>query len=306
MSVFPIRRVDRKQAEASEVLGSKPKFWFREHNQWLLFKADDRGTGEDWAEVIACHLCGVLGLPHVQYELAAEYDDDVFLRPGVVCARMALDFDVLVLGNLLLLVVDPAYPNLLRFHVRQHTVDAVAGVLGQLELPPMDWCSNLPIGIESAIDVFVGYVMLDAWIANPDRHHENWGAIFDDKMRLAPTFDHGAALGRNLLDTERKERLATRDRNRTVEAFVSRGRSAFYRSDADERPLGTVEAFQAFADRSLQAKQTWIQRLIAVNPEVVLDIIERVPANRMTPVCKEFTYKLLIENQRRLLALGNL
>lgn len=40
----------------------------------MLFKAEDRGTGEDWAEVVACHLCALLGLPHVEYELAAEYD----------------------------------------------------------------------------------------------------------------------------------------------------------------------------------------------------------------------------------------
>ena len=32
-------------------------------------------------------------------------------------------------------------------------------------------------GIESALEVFVGYVMLDAWISNQDRHHENWGAL---------------------------------------------------------------------------------------------------------------------------------
>ncbi len=59
MTEFPIRRVDRSQAQAVEPLGSKPKFWFREGDRRLLFKAEDRGTGEDWAEVVACHLCGL-------------------------------------------------------------------------------------------------------------------------------------------------------------------------------------------------------------------------------------------------------
>jgi hypothetical protein len=57
----------------------------------LLFKAEDRGTGEDWAEVVACHLCGLLGLPHIEYKMAAEYDGEHYLRPGVV--RENMDWD---------------------------------------------------------------------------------------------------------------------------------------------------------------------------------------------------------------------
>ena len=90
--------------------------------------------------------------------------------------------------------------------------------------------------------------MLDAWIANQGRHHENWVALWDGtEMRLAPTFDHGAALARNLLDSEREERLTTRDRNRTLAAFAEKGRSAFYNSPAEPRPLELREAFRVFA-----------------------------------------------------------
>jgi hypothetical protein len=34
-----------------------------------------------------------------------------------------------------------------------------------------------PDGITTAIDTFVGYLLLDAWIGNGDRHHENWRFI---------------------------------------------------------------------------------------------------------------------------------
>jgi hypothetical protein len=64
MTEFSVRRVDRSRRQAVETLGSKPKFWFREGGSRLLFKAEDRGTGEDWAEVVACHLSGLLGVPH--------------------------------------------------------------------------------------------------------------------------------------------------------------------------------------------------------------------------------------------------
>jgi hypothetical protein len=84
VTVFPIRQDDRSRAQAVEMLGSKPKFWFRDGESRLLFKADDRGTGEDWAEIVACHLCHLLGLPHVEYELAAEYDGDRCMIPFVI------------------------------------------------------------------------------------------------------------------------------------------------------------------------------------------------------------------------------
>jgi hypothetical protein len=63
------------------------------------------------------------------------------------------------------------------------------------------------------MDVFVGYVMLDALIAKQDRHHENWAAIRErERTSLAPMFDHGSTLVRNEPDTKRKRRLETNGR----------------------------------------------------------------------------------------------
>lgn len=209
---------------------------------------------------------------------------------------------VLVLGNELLLAVDPQYPTAQRFKVRQHTVEAVSGILSQLVPPRVNWMAGVPDGIESALDVFAGYVMLDAWIANQDRHHENWGALWDGSLLcLAPTFDHGAALGRNLLDREREERMATKDRNRTVAAFASKARSAFYGSPADLRPLELRAAFRSFAAHVPNAERAWLDRLRAVNRDEIRGILERVPVERMSDTCKRFTIELLLTNQRRLL-----
>jgi hypothetical protein len=299
---FAIRRVDSSQAQAMEMLGSKPKFWLREGDRRLLFKAEDRGTGEDWAEVVACELSGILGLPHVGYQLAAEYKEEQYFRPGVVCENMAYAPLTLVLGNELLLAIDPLYPRQQRFKVRQHAVEAVLEVVSRLGPPANAWLAGIPVGVRSAWDVFAGYVMLDAWIANQDRHHENWGALWDgDTLSLAPTFDHGAALARNLSDSERRDRLTTKDRNRSVAVFAGRGRSAFYRAAADQRPLELREAFQAFADRVPMAAQAWLARLQSVNRDALSSIIDRAPSQRMSDICKRFTTDLLMTNQRRLL-----
>ncbi|MEX0792045.1 MAG: hypothetical protein WD045_02845 [Pirellulaceae bacterium] len=302
MSEYPIRKVERSQAKAFEPIGSKPKFWFREGPRELLFKADDRGTGEDWAEKITCELCRLLGLPHVEYELATEVRDGSDFLPGVVCENMSPRPTNLALGNELLFEIDPGYPREKRFKVRQHTVDNVLEIVTTLDPPEAPWMRHVPTEINSALDVFVGYVLLDAWVANQDRHHENWAAIRDgDVLRLAPTFDHGAALARNLLDSEREERLATKDRNRTMAAFVRKGRSAFYGSREAKRPLELKSAWQAFASHASGAAKAWLDRLRAIEADQTAEIIDQVPASRMSAISKSFTIKLLEANQQRLL-----
>lgn len=301
--MFRIYRVDRRNAEAVEPLGTKRKFWFSEGERRLLLKAEERGTGEDWAEKVACHLCELLGLPHVHYELAEEFDGDAYIQPGVVCETCSPAPVSLVLGNQLLLERDPVYPaeEDRKYKVREHTVRAVAGVVLKLAPPADTWMAKAPAGLETALDFFVGYVMLDAWIANQDRHHENWAALRDDQLRLAPTFDHGASLARNLSDVERKERLTTKDHGRTMAHYAQRARSAFYGGVADSKPLGTVEAFFAFAELAPRAGRLWLGRLAAVNGDAIRRILDQVPNKRMSKIAKEFTLELLAVNQERLL-----
>ena len=302
--MFPVRRVDRRRAEAVEPLGSKPKFWFLDGDRRMLFKAEERGTGEDWAEKVACHLCELLNLPHVHYELAEEYDAATYIRPGVVCETCSPAPVSLELGNQLLLKRDPAYPaeEGRKYKVREYTVQAVAEVLSQLARPADEWMAGVPSAIQTAFDVFVGYVLLDAWIANQDRHHENWAALREgDELRLAPTFDHGASLARNISDEERKERLTTSDLNRTVSRFARRAASAFYASTTDARPLSTTDAFVSFARLAPSSGRIWLERLQGADRVSVRNILAELPPRRMSKIAKDFTLELLCENQQRLL-----
>jgi hypothetical protein len=246
--------------------------------------------------------------PHVEYQLAEEYDGNDYLQPGVVsphCAPYPLS---LVLGNQLMLAHDPAYPRLdhRKYKVREYTIDAVVQCLRKLAPPSGDWMAGIPAGIATALDVFVGYVMLDAWIANQDRHHENWAAIgspTEKGLRLAPTFDHGASLARNVSDIERKERLESRDEGRRVPHFASRARSAFYASPADSRTLGTLEAFDRVAQTAPEAAKTWLQTIKGVTRKEIEVMVQEVPPNRMSEVTRRFTVELIVVNQQRLLRL---
>jgi hypothetical protein len=244
----------------------------------------------------------------VEYQLAAEYDGDNYLQPGVVCPHCAPSPESLVLGNQLLLARDPAYPRQdhRKYKVRAYTVDAVIHCLQKLGPPSWNGIAVVPAEIMTALDVFLGYVVLDAWIANQGRHHENWAAIASPEekgLRLAPTFDHGASLARNLSDGERKERLESRDKGQLVPHFASKARSAFYASPADNRTLGTVEAFERFAQTSPTAANVWLERIKRVTREEIEAIVKDVPPHRMSEVAQRFTLELLMVNQERLLNL---
>ena len=297
--MFPVVRIRSSQAEAVEYLGSKAKFWYRDGDHLMLFKAEERGTGEDWAEKIACEMAALLGLPHVRYEMAYDLDQQ---RPGVVCASCAPP--PLAHGNQLLLILDPDYPaeTQHRYRSRAHTVGAVFDVVQRLQMPDPCWRIHAPESIDTAVGVYAGYLMLDAWIANQDRHHENWGAIWDGQhLSLAPSFDHGAALARNLSDEERDERLTSRDHHRRIAHFARRARSALYADSTDARPLSTLAAWRAFAARTPYAATIWLQRLEQIEAAAVEAIVDEIPPERMSAVCRRFTLDLLKENRRRLL-----
>jgi len=298
--MFSVTPVSSRNRYALEPLGTKPKFWFTDDQERrILFKAEARGTGEDWAEKVACELCRMLVLPHVVYNLA--FDAQTGL-PGVICENCAPPPVELVLGNQLLLARDPAYPgDGRRYKVQAHTVKAVADALSDLAVPPSPWSDSMPSGIQSALDVFVGYVMLDAWIANQDRHHENWGALkTGNDLCLAPTFDHGASLARNLSDSERAERLSTRDSRRQIDSFARKARSAIYGAAADPKALTTFDAWIAFSRLSPAASRIWKQRLCSITDQCVSHILDEIPPARISETGRRFTLSLLLVNQQRI------
>lgn len=302
--MYPIRKIDRLMAEDIEYLGTKRKFWCTIAGHRYLFKAEERGTGEDWAEKVVAELCGLLGLPHVEYDLAHEYEGDRAIQPGVICPTFVPRPLILLLGNQLLFAVNPHYPSEeeKKYGVREYTVEAVADVVSRLQVPDQEWMKGAPGGVTTALGVFIGYMMLDAWVANQDRHHQNWGATWKaPDLRLAPTFDHGASLARNLSDEERKDRLTTRDGNRSVERFAERARSGFYASPEDRKTLPAIEVFRQFGRLDPRAAEIWLGKLAAISQEAVHAILTEVPPQRMSPVTRDFTEKLLMINQRRIL-----
>ena len=166
--------------------------------------------------------------------------------------------------------------------------------------PPLNW--QAPPKIETAIDTFVGYLLLDAWIGNSDRHHENWGFInLDGKSYLAPTYDHASCLGRNELDGKRKKRLKTNDKTYSVEVYANRCKSCIYVPSGDRKLLRTFDAFCTAAKLFPQAASVWLDRLNQIEAKDTLELFNLIPSSYISPTAIEFAQEILKVNQDKLI-----
>lgn len=295
---YPIIQLPDDAPTQLEQLGTKTKFWFRAPNgRSMLFKEGRPGTGENWAEKVACEICRLLDIPHADYELAVWKK-----RKGVVTLSFVPEGARLVFGNELLAKIFNDYEEGKRYRVRQHTVRTVMAVASTKAVGfPLGWAA--PAVIKNAAGLFAGYLMLDALISNQDRHHENWGLVFvpDHGVFFAPTFDHASSLGRNETDKVRAEMLATRDRGRSVEAYVERAVSALYATPDSSKPLGTLEAFAEAAKIRPSAAEYWVGRLANIKPEEFRAILTDVPDSEISAPARDFACRMLEINMQRIL-----
>lgn len=162
-----------------------------------------------------------------------------------------------------------------------YTLDAVEQVLDGIVGPP-GW-EHL-----TGFQVFAGYLVLDALIANTDRHPKNWALLErrNDGLRMvAPTFDHGSALGSGMSD----ERRMTRD----PVAFCYRGKA----NPFTPRGQGLVNlALEAVARARAEL---WLERVGSLHTEDIREALD-APNGRLSVVASSFVEQVLTVNRRRL------
>ena len=138
--------------------------------------------------------------------------------------------------------------------------------------------------------MFAGFLVFDAWIANTDRHAENWAVLTckrNGRRTLAASFDHGSALASGSQD----EQLETAD----VEQFARRGFAGRF-EDGKHVPL--VDLALAAVARTGGRAQEWLRKLHDLEPSEIERVISRIP--EMSDVRRRFVVDLLLINQRRL------
>ena len=153
------------------------------------------------------------------------------------------------------------------------------------------------------LGAFVGYLVLDAWIANTDRHHQNWALLQTQgsravSYRMCPSFDHASSLGRELRDERRREWMTGGiDRYR----HHKQARGAIYWESTDQRPLHQLELVRRIARESPTLVHPWLRRLRDIPVDAAAEVIQPVPETWMSPMAKEFALCLVNANRNELL-----
>lgn len=317
-NLFPIIDVTAWERINTEQMGTKPKFWcLDESGTEFLFKESRSHTGEHWSEKVSAEIAGVLGLPHAEIELAV-CDG----RSGTISKNFIhpTEPSSLIHGNELLFEHDPNYPiDAPNFRLAQHTLDRiVSGLRNSGAVLPYGFTG--PEKVQTACDLFVGYLLLDALIVNTDRHHANWAVVISPNMdgrylvEIAPTFDHASSLGRELNDTQRSAKLDAekarhnkqhqpRHRGQTIVGYLEseKGLGRIYASEQDAKPLHSMRVFAKARETFPAAADAWIDRLAEIDKTRFGAIIADVPESIMSQPARDFSLCLLELNRTALI-----
>ena len=176
-----------------------------------------------------------------------------------------------------------------------HNLPNIRAVLGDLTTPP-SWAG--PDGPDAAFGVFCGYLLLDALIANTDRHEENWAVIRGKNavVSLCASYDHATSLGFNLSD-ERRDQLATDPAK--LDAWLERGTARKFEGG---RHLSLVShAVQAIDLAPSWARSWWSRAVADLDLNSLSVLIDTTAPTSMSAQARSFAMQLVEANRRRLL-----
>ena len=285
--------VDPSEQDVDEPMGTKDKFWIeRESHRWLVKLCrvvDGETRGEDWAEWLVHRLASLLGVPTAVTEPALVHWS-TGTRRGIASLDVRGERGLrLVHGNELLAEADPRYEPDVQRGNPLYTVAAVKNALAGVSAP-----LGVAEEVRDAFDAWAGYLVLDAWVAGRDRHHENWAVVRTARTaRLVPSFDHGNALG--FQETQGAvERLGADDD--ALARWVRRGRSHHFA----DRPELVVLAHEALALASSRARDYWLRQVVSVGASDVRSLVAAVPTDLVSEARGTFITSLREINRRRL------
>lgn len=283
---FPVVKITETQE--IEQLGTKEKYWIYcpETDEKKLFKIGRENTGEDWAEVAAYEIGKLLNLPVAKYEFA-EFKG----RIGTLSTSFLTSEESLIHGNELLAEVLENYPTENFYQVKEYKLNSVIEIINTIDT----------IENSEYLKQFFGYLIFDCLIANQDRHHENWAFIWDGNFNLAPTYDHAAGFGCREMEERIEQRLITKDKNYTVDAYSKRARTPFH--NALSKKMLTIEVCQYLASINIKYLCHWLNKINILNDNEIKNIFNRIPEKLITENQRVFAFEIIKSNTRRLLEL---
>jgi hypothetical protein len=282
-----------------EPAGDDEKVWLTapDGQDWLFKPITEHKRlgfiqGEDWSEKVSSEIGALLHVPCAKVELAVRRG-----QHGSISLDLKPPLWQLQPGSVLL--AETAQDYIPRDQTRRgHSLANIQRALEGYGPPPG---ATVPNGFEG-FDVFAGFLILDAWIANRDRHDENWAVLLppgdSPPGRLAGSYDHATSLGFNLQDADRDRRLL----GGTVRTWAMRGDA--YRFEWPEGRKQNVPTLVEFAAMALSmrppaVRSHWASRLQAVGDQTIPNLVARVPG--MSQLACRFVVELTSINRERLL-----
>jgi hypothetical protein len=299
LSPFPVLAIESSWVLDREAMGSKQKFWYRENNdatQWLFkYPQVNRQTGElagqHWAEKIAEQVAKLLDTRFALVELAV-FDGEW----GSATKSFTHDGRTLLHGNELLASVVTGYDAQATFRHTTHTLENIFRAL--------DWIG--PASAQKWKPLFAEYIVLDALVANTDRHHENWGLLLQRTgvgwtAMLAPSFDHASSLGRELQDIRRMEILGKPD---GLATYVNKGHGGIYWMADEKKSPSPLELVRLASGKYPDLFQSALRKVTQMDASQFEHIIARIPESWMSVAARRFALALLHHNHHQLLSLS--
>ncbi len=263
--------------------------------------------GTDWAEVIASRVGESLGVPCAKTRLCRRAG-----RRGSLSYNVrSSGYDFVAGGDYLKSLGVPGYVRYRpKDEVRDeakardpcpgvkrpgHHLKNIREALSRIG-PPESFAGD---GSWSGFDVFVGFLILDAIIANQDRHEDNWAVLraqlSTGRDLLAASYDHGSSLGHNLLDSKREAMLRNREE---LSAFACRGKAKRFEHSESRGPVTLVKlAAEAMEMVDPAVASWWRDRLKEFKLASIHEIIGALQG--MSPTESKFVSELLDLNLGR-------
>lgn len=244
--------------------------------------------GEDWAEKISYELAKLLDIPAAITEIATVIQPDTQEHIRGSMSRDIRPSNWVLNPGAALLAENEATFDAQSCH--GHTLTAIykalEGLRGPIESDYADWM---------AFDVFASYLLLDAWIANTDRHAHNWGVLqnpSDGSLCLGPSFDHGSALASGDGDNVRARHAS----EETIEHWCNRGQTKRFNGG---QAINLVDiAAKALSLCKAETQQYWLTKITGVDLDACFDIVDAVPyLSEPTRIFLKVTLKI---NRKRL------
>ena len=281
---YPVVDVLPEWAPETEGMGSKPKFWYLppgDAESYWLFKYPRAGRGEHWAEKIAAEVAGLLEVDCARVELATFQDERGSATESITGGKELLHGNQVL--NSTFAADDLREWN---FHLADHTLTNIWLALDGI----FDTSGNA----NEAKLRLAGYLVLDAVVGNTDRHSENWGILQSQDEhrgveRLAPSYDHGSSLGRELMD-ERRQRYLTDNR---IGDYVERGRGQIYWQNVGRRGPSPLELIRLAAPEYPDLFSPALARLDNLDEPSLRQIVDSIPEDWMTPTARAFAFELM-------------